>query len=223
MINKVLRIIAPHYCYGCAKTGTPLCENCKYDIVDEAVDACMVCAQPSSVGICKSCHTSYDRAWFVGERSDILERIINAYKFERVIDASSSLASLLDMRLPVLPPDVIVIPVPTIASHVRQRGYDHTARIAQSFGTRHSLAVQAVLRRRDSHMQRGQNKNDRFAQAKAAFYCDAPLDSQAIYLLIDDVVTTNATVRYAASALRDAGATTVWVAVLARQPLDKVV
>lgn len=223
MINKVLRIIAPHYCYGCAKIGTTLCENCKYDIVDEAVDVCMVCAQPSSVGICKLCHTSYDRAWFVGERSDILERIINAYKFERVIDASNSFASLLDMRLPVLPPDIIVIPVPTIAPHVRQRGYDHTARIAKLFGAHRNLAVRAVLRRRDSHMQRGRNKKDRFAQAETAFYCDSPLDPQAIYLLIDDVVTTNATVRYAASALREAGATTVWVAVLARQPLDKVV
>jgi predicted amidophosphoribosyltransferase len=40
-------------------------------------------------------------------------------------------------------------------------------------------------------------------------------------LLVDDVVTTNATVRYAAQALKDAGAQIVWVAVTARQPLDK--
>jgi predicted amidophosphoribosyltransferase len=47
------------------------------------------------------------------------------------------------------------------------------------------------------------------------------LDEAPVYLLIDDVVTTNATLRYAADALMTAGAKTVWVGVAARQPLDK--
>ncbi|MET0980124.1 MAG: phosphoribosyltransferase family protein [Candidatus Saccharimonadales bacterium] len=39
-------------------------------------------------------------------------------------------------------------------------------------------------------------------------------------MLIDDVVTTGATIKYAAESLRQAGATQIWVAVIARQPLD---
>lgn len=58
-------------------------------------------------------------------------------------------------------------------------------------------------------------------QAKGAFTCKASLDTDVPYLLIDDIVTTNSTLRYAAQALKGGGASQVWVAVVAHQPLDK--
>jgi predicted amidophosphoribosyltransferase len=45
------------------------------------------------------------------------------------------------------------------------------------------------------------------------------INEDACYLLVDDVVTTGATIKYAAKALKDAGAGDVWVAAIARQPL----
>jgi len=169
-----------------------------------------------------SCRTAYERAWCVGERSGALERTIDAFKFERVIDAAAPLAGLLDSRMPVLPNNVVVVPVPTLSRHVRQRGYDHIHLVAKEFAIRRSLKSNKVIRRTNNGgVQRGNTKARRMEQAKRAFYVDGVLDPDATYLVIDDVVTTNATLRYAAQSLRDAGARHVWVAVIARQPLDK--
>lgn len=220
MINDILRIVAPHHCYGCLKTGHVVCQNCKYDIIDESFDACLVCARPANEGVCVQCKTSYQKAWCVGDRADTLERVINAMKFERVIDGTKVLGSLLDARLPQLPENTIIVPVPTVTKHIRQRGYDHTLLIARELAKRRNLIAMQLVTRTTDESQRGRTKSERFKQAKAAFVCDQTL-TQVPYLVIDDVVTTNATLRYVAQALVDAGAETVWVGVGARQALNK--
>ncbi|RYF28401.1 MAG: hypothetical protein EOO17_04860 [Chloroflexi bacterium] len=69
-------------------------------------------------------------------------------------------------------------------------------------------------------MQRHATKSQRRKQASRAFTCKSELSTDTTYLLLDDVVTTGATMEYAAKCLRDAGAGDVWVAAIARQPLD---
>jgi ComF family protein len=216
-------IIAPHHCYGCGEIGTTLCQNCKYDIVFEAFSGCIVCASPASVGICSSCRSTYEKAWCVGERSGALETLIDAYKFERVKSADAMLASLLDEVVDVFPANTVVLPVPTLPGHIRKRGYDHARLLAKAFASTRRLSFEHSLRRKTTSAQRGASRKERMKQAEDAFECRGILDADRPYLLIDDVVTTNATLRYSAEALRSAGAKTVWVAVIARQPLDKSV
>lgn len=220
MLDDVLQYIAPHHCFGCGKTGNILCSDCKYDIVDEVFSGCIVCAKPSVNGICGACKSTYEAAWCVGGRDGCLEQIINSYKFERLKAAGSLLASLLDETLPVLPPNTRVVPVPTVRSHIRIRGYDHAQILAREFAKRRKLKVTSSVSRTNTVAQRELNRKDRFLQASSAFMCDKKL-ADVPYLLIDDIVTTNATIRYAANALKNAGAKTVWVAVVARQPIKR--
>lgn len=222
MIEPLLSIIAPHHCCGCQKIGTLLCDNCKYDIVSEPYDACIACgvAIAGVDGLCGVCRVPYDRAWCVAPRQDHLQRLIGNFKFTNARAAYIPLAGLLDARLPQLPPGTAIVPVPTIASHVRQRGYDHTLLIAKRFANGRGLTVDMSLRRATNTMQRGVGARQRTQQAKRAFACPTDLNPEVTYLLIDDVVTTGATVKYAAKALRDAGAQHVWVATISRQPLD---
>mgnify|MGYP000897760768 CR=1 FL=1 len=221
MINKLLQIIAPHHCYGCRKTGTLLCDNCKYDIVEESFDACIVCLSPTPIGICAGCRTSYVRAWFVGERTEVLRQLIDALKFKRVRSSAEALAGLVDLRLPVLPSNTVIVPVPTLARHVRQRGYDHCFLIARHLAKRRGVPLARLVKRQTSTVQRGMTKKHRMIQAGESFVCSGPIDPDATYLVLDDVVTTNATVRYVAESLAQAGARNIWVVAVARQPLEK--
>lgn len=69
-------------------------------------------------------------------------------------------------------------------------------------------------------MQHLTGRRQRFEQVKQAFRVEGTLDPRAIYVLLDDVLTTGTTIQQATLLLQNAGATTVWVVVIARQPLD---
>ncbi len=222
MLDSLISTIAPHYCSGCDERGTLLCDNCKYDIVSEPYDICVNCQKrlAGASGICADCKVPYARAWCVADRRDQLQRLIGNYKFTNAGAAYKPLAGLLNDRLPELPANTIIVPIPTVSSHIRQRGYDHMLLIARHLAKQRGLKLSTVLKRTTSTKQRDASRSARIVQAKAAFVCPVPLLPDSTYLLIDDVVTTGATMRYAAQTLLDAGASAVWIATISRQPLD---
>lgn len=181
---------------------------------------CVACGRPTGhMWLCNSCRMPYERAWVVGERSGILQRLVGLYKFERAKAAYRPLGDLLIGALPELPPETIVVPVPTTPSRIRERGYDHMLLIAKHVARARGLKCQQLVQRRTNTKQRQASAKTRIAQAKQAFVVNEKLDPSVPYVLVDDVITTGATIRYAAKALRDAGAKHVWVAVVARQVL----
>ncbi|MBC7764477.1 ComF family protein [Microbacteriaceae bacterium] len=161
----------------------------------------------------------YSRAWCVGERKDVLEKLLKSYKFERAKLAYLVIAELLDATIPILPDNTIVVSVPTIRTHIRRRGYDHAALIAKAFAARRKLPYKPILERLNDSVQLGTTKAVRRKQASVAYRAVA--NNEPNILLIDDVFTTGATAFFAAKALRDAGTESVYMAVLARQPLEK--
>lgn len=213
-------VIAPHHCLGCDSIGTLLCRNCKYNIIDESYDGCICCGSIALNGLCVRCNVAFSRGWCVGEREDVLRSLIDVYKFYRARAAGFVLADLLDATLPQLPSDIIVTSVPTVSNHIRVRGYDHAAVIAKQFAGIRNLQYSPVLVRATKDRQRGASRTQRYEQAKRAFLLVNSLDSSKTYLLIDDVVTTGASLVYASEAMQKAGAKDIWVAVVARQPLQ---
>ena len=220
MIEKLASYLAPHYCYSCTKIGSVLCDNCKFYILDDIQELCIDCQKPSLNGICAKCikRADYKRVWLIGKRQDALEDLINAYKFERVKSAIYACVDLLDSRLPILPENTIIVPVPTVAKHIRIRGYDHTAILAKQIAKIRNLNYSPILSRQHNLTQFGSDAKTRHNQATSAFQASEILHERP-HLLIDDVVTTGATLKYAAKALKDAGANEIWAAILARQNL----
>lgn len=219
MFDKLLSIAAPHICCGCGKVGSVLCEHCIHDIISDPFGRCVVCLRPSSGGICSDCRGSvpYASVWIGGWREGTVRRLIDDYKFERVQEADEICMTLLDGVLPLISADTIITHVPTIRSHVRQRGYDHMERIAKKLAKRRKLDFIPLLSRKKEVAQRGSGRKARLSQQKGLFISteiDRPV------LLVDDIYTTGATIDAASRALKDAGAPVVYVAVLARQPLD---
>lgn len=219
MIDKLLGIVAPHYCCGCGKIGTILCEDCKYNITSEQNSVCLICNRPTNQhGLCKCCKMPYERAWCVGERSGVLQRLVGLYKFGRVKSAYKRLGDLLDESLPDLPANTIIIPLPTVSSHVRERGYDHMLLIVKYFAKLRNLKVQQLIIRKTSTKQRQATAGQRSVQASQAFDIVGNVNPETPYLIIDDVMTTGASIKYAALSLKNAGAKHIWVAIIARQP-----
>jgi ComF family protein len=182
---------------------------------------CIVCGRPTgSAWLCNNCRPPYEKAWVVGERDGTLQRLVGLYKFERARSAYKPLGDLLLNALPDLPVETVVIPVPTTPSRIRERGYDHMLLIAKHVARGRGLKCQQLVRRKTNTKQRQATAKKRDAQAKNAFFVQDEIDAGTPYLIVDDVMTTEATVKYAAQALRDAGARHVWVAIIARQTLD---
>ena len=221
MIDELLSSIAPHICCGCGQIGTLLCDSCKDDIINNKLDVCLVCQRPcGQAGVCRNCRVPYDRAWFVGFRRDTLQRLVGLYKFERMKSAYKTLGDLMIESLPHLPADVVVVPVPTVRSHIRERGYDHAVLLAKYIAVRLELKFSQVLVRQTVTKQRQASASDRRKQASNAFALSGDVDMTRPYLLIDDVMTTGATLEFASRMLKQAGASQVFVAVIARQTLD---
>lgn len=220
MLDKALQIVAPHLCLGCSKIGAILCESCIYDITNEPFNGCLTCRAPATSGICRRHRSPIDAAWISGERDEILGKVIDAFKFERCRSAHRDLAKIMAQTLPILPQEIVVTSVPTVRTHVRERGYDHAKLIANRVAKLRSLPYRALLHRQTNDRQRGAGRRERFEQAERAFSV-RPVDMPEAVLLVDDVITTGATLHFAAKLLKDAGVHMVFVAAIAKQPLDQ--
>jgi ComF family protein len=182
---------------------------------------CIVCHRPTgNTWLCNNCRMPYEKVWGVGDRDGTLQRLIGLYKFERARSAYRTLGDLLLDILPELPVGTVVVPIPTTPSRIRERGYDHMLLVAKYIARVRGLKCQQLVRRQTNTKQRQATAKQREAQAKQAFVVHGEINADVPYLLIDDVVTTGATIKYASLALRNAGAKHVWVAVVARQTLD---
>lgn len=218
MFDIFIQFIAPHHCCVCRKAGTILCKGCMYDIACDEYFSCFGCQAPSAAGVCKVCSRKlpFSAAWVTTQRQGAIKQLLHDYKFARAYAAHQCLAELLDQTIPVLPTNTIVTCVPTIAKHVRLRGYDHAGLIARRFAKQRGLVYSQVLRRKTNSVQVGANKTLRQRQASQAFRCDKKLLKDAPYLIIDDIITTGATVTASAQCLQAAGAKTIMIAAIAR-------
>ncbi len=181
---------------------------------------CIVCGRPTGSGwLCTNCNVPYEKAWVVGERDGVLQRLVGLYKFERAKAAYEPLGDLLLEVLPELPANTVIVPVPTTPNRIRERGYDHMLLIAKYIARARGLKCKQIISRQTKTKQRHATAEKRNTQAKYAFSVKNVINADTPYLLIDDVMTTGATLRYGASALINAGAKHVWVAIIARQIL----
>jgi len=114
----------------------------------------------------------------------------------------------------------MLVPIPTQWRRQMSRGFDHTWLLAQAIRSRH--AEQIVVRPWLSNLryrppQHELDRKKRLTGAQDRFHAHPKVAGLHI-TLVDDVMTTGATVRGAASALRLAGARSVEVWCLARTP-----
>lgn len=223
LIEKMVAVIAPHYCIVCGIENNILCDNCLLQLAGDTHSICYLCEIETSDGaVCYKCQkqTALQYVWLGGNYDKQLAGLIKKFKFGRARAAAKPLARLLFEQLPQLSVQTIIVPVPTAPVRVRQRGYDQALLLAQELGRLSALPVSPLLGRTSPSRQVGANRTQRFAQAHQSFFVTNQQQCVgANVLLIDDVTTSGATLSAAAEVLHAAGAATINAAAVAKQRL----
>ena len=223
IVERLLQIVAPHPCLECGKVGTILCPSCKYDINHEPFLGCFMCGAPQTSGICTHHKLPVERSFVVGRRTGSLKGLLDVLKFSRAKEAAKIAAELLNYRLPCLPAYTVLVPIPTSAAHIRQRGYDQVDLVVRYIAALRGLPIERLLVWTKNTTQHSVNRAQRATQAQDLYKLapGAQVNSNHTYLIIDDIITTGATVRAAVRVLHKACPDArIWVAALAYQLND---
>lgn len=215
---SVLDLLCPHSCRGCGALGSVLCNCCKNYILDEHINFCANCKRPILHHACENCNSL--PVFSVGRRNELIGRLIEEYKYNSTRALKNVLADLLDGILPCFDGPVVVVPLPTINRHIRERGFDHTLALARTLARLRGWRVEQLLVRTNNSVQVGAGENARIRQAFAAYCVSEKVLRDGLlpnvnYLLLDDVWTTGASITAATRKLREAGALKISIAVLA--------
>ena len=149
-----------------------------------------------------------------------LDRLLPRFKFHGDLAAGRLLAALMHEAAPRFPHDAVIVPVPLHRKRLRQRGYDQALELAKPLAVACSLPLRddLLLRARATAAQSRLHADQRKRNLRNAFEVDAPAALPSCVVLIDDVMTTGATLHAAAKALRKAGVARVEAWVCARVP-----
>ncbi len=200
----------------------PLCDQLVF-VRDRPCHECALLLRPL---IAEPSLSHLDRIWFSRCRSRFafegkLREALHAYKYGARLDLARYGGDLLAEEARSLGPFDAIVPVPLHAKRLRARGYNQSALIAKRLGRTLDCPVwcEALERLRDVPPQVDLSRSERLQNMRGAFAvrrADAVRLKGQRLLLIDDVLTTGATVNECARVLMRAGAEQVDVITIAR-------
>ena len=208
--------VAPPQCISCGVEGSTLCLACSTSEIIAFGQHCWLCNAASPLSrTCVSCRLNSPRhVWISTNYSGAASQLIKAYKFGHLRVASDDLSKfMVDTLLDFIGSDelkrlnYLVVPIPTATSRLRHRGFGHSELLADKIAKRIALKASNCLGRLGQSRQLGSKRADRLKLPEDKYFVRRPdVAFGRNILLIDDVVTTGATVKEATKWLRPAGA-----------------
>ncbi len=213
VIEHILSTIAPHECIQCGSEGDLLCQACSQGLLS-VPERCYRCLR-SSIGFrtCQACRrqSALYSVRPVTVYNDVAKELIHKLKFEH---ARAAVVPITDLMRFDLPQTAVLTHVPTATSRVRQRGYDQSLLIARQLARHTGLSYVPLLTRLGQQRQVGKNRAERHTQMQELFLVRKKQIPKQI-ILVDDVITTGATLEACAHKLKEAGAQQVSAVVFA--------
>ncbi len=222
--------LLPSQCAVCrAWPSQPVCGACVARFA-QPVTRCRTCALalPEGVSQCGAClllpppldacfaAVAYDYPWSM---------CIARYKFQQQVGWAATLADVM-RHAPWVEPALegcdTVLPMPLSPQRLRERGFNQALELARHLAP-HKTDAHLLLRTRHTAPQPSLKRADRLRNVKGAFAVE-PLRAAALkgqrVVLVDDVMTSGASLFAAAAVLRQAGAAHITALVVARTPID---
>lgn len=224
---RLSALLLPLRCLVCGEPGSggrDLCAACTLTL-PWAIDACRRCALPLPAGVgiqllCGQCQQEKSplqqvRATFLYAAP--VDGLLRRFKFHQDLAAGRLLSQLMLEHRDQSPRPQALVPLPLHSGRLRRRGYDQTLELARPLARALQLPLCLALRRaRATAAQSELDAAARKRNVRAAFAATGPLPAHVT--LVDDVMTTGATLHAAATALRRAGVERVDAWVCARVP-----
>ena len=217
----MLRRLLPQDCVLCGRPDADalLCRDCQADLVPLPDEHCSLCALPTPAGAtCGEClcHTpNFDATYAALVYAYPLDGLVQAFKYGHQLALSDYFAR----RMCVAPPPRadVMMPLPLSMQRLRERGFNQAAELAKPLARalRMPLDMASPLRVTDTAAQASLPWKQRRANVRHAFECRADLSGKSV-VVIDDVMTTGATLDEFAATLKRQGAVRVTNWVLAR-------
>jgi competence protein ComFC len=216
--------VLPRWCVICGSlvqggVHWPLCEDCSKFIrkrygYGQSQSRCTKCGKPiiSEIGQCMRCRTggySFDAAWPLFRYAGELRTLVLAYKSRGRRSLAPWFAAMLAEVLLERYPGRVVVPIPPRPGKLRRKGWDQVEDIAGILERCFGVPVERVLRRADGMEQKALDLAHRAANVRGRIGVRNGFRIPVDPVLLDDVMTTGATLSECAAVLKSAGAVRV--------------
>jgi ComF family protein len=197
-----------------------LCGTCEMDLPRLQKTHCPRCALPTPIGeICGRCLTKpphYDAALAAYSYDFPLDKLVQSFKYGHRL----ALGAYFGRQLAVLAKNVaadLVIPLPLHPLRLRERGFNQALELARPVARALNLPIDSAScsRTRNTPAQANLAWRERSKNIRGAFHCATDFTGKRV-ILVDDVMTTGASLDECARTLKLHGAVEVTVLVVAR-------
>ncbi|MCX7512540.1 ComF family protein [Frateuria hangzhouensis] len=219
--------LLPWRCLLCGDAGgdgLDLCAACAAEL-PRNTSCCARCALPlpGAVALCGACQRKpppWQAAWAPFRYGWPLDRLEARYKFGRDLAAGRTLSELWRRAAPAVALPALILPVPLHRARLRQRGYNQALELARPLGRALEIPVRhdLLLRARATAAQTELDAAARRRNVRGAFAVCKGAALPSHVALLDDVMTTGATLAECARMLKREGVARVDVWALARAP-----
>ena len=227
-LGRLANTLLPHLCPHCRSfcEGEGLCAACWQRLEHISTPYCSCCGRPLPYAMpdtrCASCWIApppLARIRAACRYDDIASTMIIRYKHADALHLTPLLARLMRRFFDELTvSDQLVIPIPLQRRRYFRRRYNQSAELARYMAPE-KFAPSLLIRQRHTPSQAGKNRQQRIDNVRCAFAVPAnkkSLIADRPIMLIDDVMTTGATLFEAAKTLQKSGAGPICDLVIAR-------
>jgi ComF family protein len=231
LLENAIGLLAPVECIVCGAESQTLCAKCTYREIIPFGQRCWQCNRLSTGSkTCTSCNSgsSPSHVWLSTTYEKTARELVRKYKFHHQRGAVQSLTAIMQHSLLAynsfnslddsLRLNYLAVPIPTATKRTRQRSFDHTKLLATTLSRQLKIERAEALGRLGQISQVGAPRVLRLHQAEGQYFVRTQNRTAGRnILLIDDVLTTGATLRAATKVLRTAGANRVDALVFAKR------